>query len=133
SMKSASILPLILATRLRRLTADATTFRLFCSGCATDRCLGEKRVLGFTNTRARYSSLTTHSPSGDARCTLCGRESGRFARGRGLRNDSGNRFRAVPWRAVALRRTLWVEQSSGRTRKAGADRGEILALRDFEK
>src|SRR3989442_15137505 len=42
-----------------------------------------------------------------------------------FRSDSGDRLRAVPWWAVAFRRTFRVEQNCRRTRKAGAKRREI--------
>ena len=41
--------------------------------------------------------------------------------------------RALPWWAIAFRGTLWIEQSRRGTRKAGANRRKIFALRDFEE
>src|SRR5205807_2495422 len=62
---------------------------------------------------------------------LCGGESRRFPGGCGLRNDFRDRFRAVPWRATALRGALRTEEGGRRIRAAGTNRGEIFALRDF--
>src|SRR5260370_23412391 len=64
---------------------------------------------------------------------LLGREGGRFARGRGLRNDFGNGLRAIPRRAIAFRGAFRIEKNRRRNGTAGAKRGEIFAVRDIEE
>src|SRR5207237_5605479 len=68
-MKSASILPSILATHRKMRTGGGITFPRFCFGCATARCVAAKQAPVFTNTRVKRRRLTNRSRSGVVHCT----------------------------------------------------------------
>ena len=56
---------------------------------------------------SRRADSPAHFSNGERGRSLRGRESRRFSRGCGLRNDFRNRFCAVPRRAIAICGTLW--------------------------
>src|SRR5437762_2642548 len=59
-MKSASILPLILATHWKMRTGDGITFPRFCSGFAMARCLAANQVPGFAPFRGGPVRFAEH-------------------------------------------------------------------------
>src|SRR5436309_1094012 len=98
----------------------------------TGRCRGPEYSVGLTSRSPvaveRRRSCAAAGPSdGERSRALRGRESRRFAGGRGLRNDFGNRFLAVPGRAIAFRGTFRASEDRGRNGTAGAKRREIFA------
>jgi len=81
----------------------------------------------------RTADESTHLADGQRSRALRGGEGSRFAGGRGLRNDFGDGLRALPGRTITFRGAFRTEEGCRRIGTAGAKRGEIFGLRNFEK
>ena len=118
-------------TKARRQTPNES-LQQWRRDCGSRGAKAEQST-GVPTAVTRRADSPADVPDGERSRALRGRGSGRFARGRRLRNDSRDRLRAVSRRTVAIRGTFRIEEDRRGNGSARANRREIRAVRDFEE